>query len=102
MPGSGTIFYVQKSFKSIEPPCPDGAPLGDPGSCLVEGKGIKRQQVFPPEAAPTDQLRALQNANMFGDCIERHGERLSQRRHPFFSLRKSLEDGPPGRIGQGR
>jgi hypothetical protein len=80
---------------------PELAEALDPGGGVPKRLRDEAQTVFAALLAAPQQAGLLEDADVFRDGRQRHGERGGDRRDRHFSTRDSGEDGPPRGVGQG-
>src|SRR5260370_16042559 len=96
------LQFFQIIVEAIEVLVPEAAEISEPA--IDRPKRDRRDPARTPLrlAAARDQAGMFQHLEMFRDRRKAHIERLGKLRHRGFPERPPPQDGPPGRIGQGR
>src|SRR3954447_1931579 len=97
------LFQLAQVFvQAVETLFPEFSVVLDPVGDLFERRRLEVAGAPLRVAAAGDEAGALEHLQMLGDGGKTHVERLGELRHRRLAGRETGQDGPPGRVGEGR
>jgi hypothetical protein len=95
------MFGFDESLQVVEACRPEGAVLADPGVDCSQGFGIELVDPMTSFAVFADQVRAAQQAEVFGNGGARNRESGGDLSSGLAAPAEQVEDGAARGIGQG-
>jgi hypothetical protein len=88
-------------LEAIQACVPKRFVMQDPLGHIAQGLRGQLQSVFAAAARAADKTCAFEDSNVFAEAGQRHGKRFGNVGYASGATRKPVDDGAPGRIGNG-